>query len=73
MSTDGLANRFEFHAATDITGPMHAEVRERHLALAQWVDEFVPDGRHKALALSAIEEAMHWANAAIACDTTDVT
>ncbi len=66
-----LYNRFTFHPATEKTGPIHAEVRDRCYALALALHELMPPGRHAALALTAIEEAMHWANAAIACDTKD--
>jgi hypothetical protein len=64
-----LYNRFAFHPASEMTGPMHAEVRDRCYALALSLQDMIPPGRHAALALTAIEEAMHWANAAIACDT----
>jgi hypothetical protein len=68
---DDLKNRFSFHPATDITGPQHEEVRDRCYALALWLSENTPVGRHQALALTSIEEAMHWGNAAIACDTQE--
>ena len=71
--SDDLANRFAYHPATGVTGPQHAEVRERCYELAVWLDQNTPPGRHQSLALTAVEEAMHWANAAIACDITDAT
>lgn len=43
----------------------------RHLprGRAQWLERNLPPGRHASLALTALEESMHWANAAVACDT----
>jgi hypothetical protein len=61
-----LRNRFEFHPATEVTGPMHAEVRDRCYALALTLVNVVPAGRELALVLTKIEEAMMWANAGIA-------
>jgi hypothetical protein len=66
---DDIANRFGFHPATAQTGPMHDEVRDAFAALARYVASSVPSGRHQALALTALQESMMWANAAIACDT----
>jgi hypothetical protein len=37
-----------------------------YLALANWVAGTVPAGRAQALALTALEESMHWANTALA-------
>jgi hypothetical protein len=61
-----LAERFGFHAATEETGSLHDDVRTAHYELAKWIDANVPDGRHKSLALTALEESMHWSNAAVA-------
>ena len=68
-----LHNRFDFHPATDVTGPLHAEVRDRCYALALSLVDLLPEGREQALVLTKIEEAMMWANAAIARHTTDAT
>lgn len=62
------SNRFRFHPATDLTGPMHDEARRLILAAAEDLAEFVPEGRHRSLMLTALQEAMMWANAGIACD-----
>lgn len=67
MSAADIEHRFDFHpASTAEKRGEHGSVREAHKALALFVDERVPDGREKALALTKIEEAMFWANAAIA-------
>jgi hypothetical protein len=64
-----IHTRFGYHPATEITGPKHDAVRNRFMGLALWIAETTPLGRHQSLALTALQEAMMWANAAIACDT----
>lgn len=61
-----LTNRFAYHPATADSAPKHSAVRDLHLALASELDELIPDGRDKSLALTALQESMHWANSAIA-------
>jgi hypothetical protein len=68
-----LHNRFTFHPATEWTAPMHQEVRDRAYAFALAMRDLVPPGRELSLTITKIEEAMMWANAAIARDTTDAT
>lgn len=64
---DDIAHRFAFHAATTVEKKMeHASVRVHCADLAHFIDENVPDGREKALAITKLEEVMFWANAAIA-------
>lgn len=61
--------RFRFHPGTPITGPKHGEVRTRLQAEALWVLDNVPASRERSLALTALQEAMMWCNAAIAIHT----
>ncbi|MEV4966667.1 hypothetical protein AB0886_05285 [Streptomyces sp. NPDC024062] len=62
-----IAHRFAFHAATtDEKRDAHGSIRQACRRLADEVNEQVPDGREKATALTKIEEAMFWANAALA-------
>jgi hypothetical protein len=68
-SRDEVLKRFEFHPATETTGPLHEDVRDRCGDLAEWMVETLPAGRHQALAISAVQEAMMWANAAVAIDS----
>lgn len=67
MSADDLFNRFSFHPAkTEAKQAAHEVVRASCLGVADVFDDLVPDGREKALAITKLEEAMFWANAAIA-------
>lgn len=66
MDKADLNNRFEFHPATPKTGPVHKRVRALCGALASDLDQLVPEGREKSLAITHLEEVMMWANAGIA-------
>lgn len=65
-----IEHRFAFHAATtEEKRNDHTSVRMALYVAADYVDANVPDGREKALAITKLEEAMFWANAAIARQT----
>ncbi|QFG08855.1 hypothetical protein PBI_MALAGASYROSE_5 [Mycobacterium phage MalagasyRose] len=64
-----IEHRFSYHpATTDERRAQHEAVRDACKRLAHALDRLVPVGRQKSLALTAVEEAMHWANAAVACE-----
>ncbi|WP_435827190.1 Acb2/Tad1 domain-containing protein [Actinoplanes philippinensis] len=67
MPTPGLAQRFTHHPPrTSERINAHGAVRAACAGLAEALDASLPEGREKALALTRVEEAMFWANAAIA-------
>lgn len=67
MGAADIEHRFDFHpAATAEKRGEHGSVRAAAKELALFIDANVPDGREKAVALTKVEEAMFWANAAIA-------
>jgi len=67
MDAARLAHDFAYHPPLDDeTKTLHEEVRARHRTLADWVNENVPAGREQSLVITKIEEAMFWANAAVA-------
>lgn len=56
-----LADRFAYHQPKDdATREAHERVRTLCDVLAANLNELLPDGRHKTLAVTALEEAMHW-------------
>jgi hypothetical protein len=64
---DPIRHRFAFHPPTsDLIASTHNFIRARHLSLAQDFVRDLPDCRERSLALTALEESMMWANAAVA-------
>ena len=67
MSYDDISNRFAFHpATTEEKKAEHGSVRALCWDVAEEFDRKLPAGREKSLAITKLEEAMFWANAAIA-------
>lgn len=61
-----ITKRFTHH----VPGPQqqndHGAVREAYRLFAQTLNEWLPDGREKALTFTALEESSFWAHAAVA-------
>lgn len=67
LNPEDLKNRFSFHPAiAEETKLAHSRIRSFCHHLAKEINDTVPDGREKALALTKLEEVMMWANAGIA-------
>lgn len=66
---DRVENNHKFHPATLETGSLHERVREVTKECALTLIELCPESRELSLALTALEETMMWANAAIARNT----
>lgn len=67
MNPEDIKNRFAFHAATtEEKRNEHTSVRENCKVLADFLNDKLPEGREKALAITHLEEVMFWGNAAIA-------
>jgi hypothetical protein len=66
-SSADIDKRFAYHpATTDEKRYAHEDIRRACKVLAHQIDRDVPPGREKALAITHLEDAMFWANAAIA-------
>lgn len=67
MTSKDIENRFAFHAAsTEEKRNDHSSIRIQCSNLAVRLNEKLPESREKSIALTKLEEAMFWANAAIA-------
>lgn len=68
MSTNAEAiwQRFRYRAPSTERAVEHENARELVRDVALELDELLPEGREKALVLTHLEEALFWANAAIA-------
>lgn len=67
MEMRELTNRFEYHPpVTPQRVRDHEKARKLFQVLAIDLNEALPEGREKSLVMTKIEEAMFWANAAIA-------
>lgn len=63
-----IERRLGYHPATSDTVPKHEWVRSLFTGVALAIDEALPPGRELASSLTALQEALMWANAAIACN-----
>jgi hypothetical protein len=66
MEPQELETRFTYHPPKPGQAETYERIRAEAKRWAVLVDHAAPDCREKALAFTAIEEAVMWANAAIA-------
>lgn len=69
VTYEGIDHRFDHHAPKrPETGDAHATVRLLAKAYAKAVSDILPPGRETSLFLTATQESLMWANAAVACN-----
>jgi len=61
-----LEVRFTYHKPKDGQPEKYTEMREKAKSLAYLIVGSTPESREQSLTLTALEEAVMWANAAIA-------
>jgi hypothetical protein len=66
-----LVNRFNYHSPKPGQPKKYEYIRGTLLNVASIIDNFCPNSREKALAITKLEEAMFWANASIARNNSD--
>lgn len=72
LNEDEIEKRFGFHKATIENGrdlpAQHGELRMIFKEIAKELDDRIPDGRNKSLALTALEESSMWCHKGLAND-----
>jgi hypothetical protein len=63
-----IERRLGFHPGSRVTAPVYAHNRGLVIHVADYWDKHLPPGRELSLALTALQEALMWANAAVACE-----
>jgi hypothetical protein len=66
MDEKELTKRFTYHAPHGNQPEKYEDIRDYAHRYAQMISILCPDSRERALALTKLEEAVMWANAAIA-------
>ena len=66
METTDLINRFTYHAPKDGQAERYQKIRDSALYVANLINAECPESREKSLAMTHLEDAVMWANAAIA-------
>ena len=61
-----IDNNFKYHKPKEGEPEIYQEIRERGKYLADGINLYCPYSREKSLAITKVEEAVMWANAAIA-------
>ena len=66
ITQEDIDNRFSYHAPTGSQPERYVAIRNKAKELASDILAKTPSSREQSLALTALEEAVMWANAAIA-------
>jgi hypothetical protein len=64
-----IEHRFGYHRADQAAAEHYAGIRDAYKELARTVVGSTPPGREQALAMTALQESLMWANAAYAMTT----
>lgn len=66
IEADKLVNAFTYHPPVGDQVDRYREIRQCGHTVAILINNLCPDSREKSLAITKLEEAVMWANAAIA-------
>jgi len=68
LDDNEVRRRLGYHPATPATAPAFELNRALAITVAETWNQTLPPGREAACALTALQEALMWANAAVACN-----
>lgn len=66
MRRSEIEKNFSYHAPKEGQPERYERIRKKAKAMALHIEDACPDSREKSLAFTKLEEAVMWANAAIA-------
>ncbi|MEK4239079.1 Acb2/Tad1 domain-containing protein [Paenibacillus sp. FSL H7-0714] len=66
MPNPQIENNFKYHAPKAGQPEIYEEIRNKAKELAELIDEVTPKSREQSLAMTNLEQAVFWANAAVA-------
>jgi len=61
-----IEKMFKYHAPKEGQPEIYEAIRSKVKGVAYYIDEITPKSREKSLAMTKLEEAVMWANAAVA-------
>ncbi|WFR63046.1 hypothetical protein P9222_33200 (plasmid) [Paenibacillus amylolyticus] len=66
MKNPQIENNFSYHSPKEGQPAKYEAIRAKAKKLAELIDEQTPKSREQSLAMTNLEQAVFWANAAIA-------
>jgi hypothetical protein len=66
VEVNDIRHRFTYHAPDPAKAAKHQSIRQACMNLAHNLNDLLPDGREKSLAITHLEEVCMWANASLA-------
>ena len=61
-----IENNFRYHAPKEGQPEKYTTIRDKAKEFANLLDELCPNSREKSVAMTNLEQAVMWANAAVA-------
>ncbi len=69
--SETIERNFTYHKPTEYKQQVYPKIRDKAKELAYLINDLVPDGREKSLAMTKLEEVVMWANAGVSRHKVD--